>query len=657
MKQGQITMFIIIGIILLFSIGFVVYLTTQRAVKPVEAQTVVPEDVRPVYEFVQACANDIGKEGLGLLGMQGGFINLPGIIDRTPGAYVPLDSAGYFKVPLWYYEGEDRVPSTGFMERELSRYVNERLRECTGGFEPFAGRFTIVEEGNISTRTMITDEEVVLRITWPLALTAGDRTTKTQDYVVRMPARLKQMWQLANATMAMENKHAVFENVTIDLMAADGEHVPLDGLTFECGVKRWNVNEVRERIQRLLYYNIPATRIRNTDYFPFSARTSTYETLHKDYVRMTREAEQDKPLTPPKTEAPDDAYQYFKLFYDIGARPTDLKMGFEYQPDWGMQLNAQPNDGAVLKSNTGKGASRFLRYLCINQWHFTYDIIYPVKVSVRDDRAFNGDGFVFQFAFPVIISDNEAARRTFGLKRFTSMDFGAPEFCTTYGDTLADIRALGAIEGVPVLMELDGAHITFDCLSQTCDLGTTSADAGVYRLSAYLPSGCANPFITASKEGYLSETEQLLGDRLDLRLTKLQDMRVRFVVHPYHGQTKTWGAVRDLRKDERVSLRVALVNTSFEQFIGFPTVNETLQVAQDTAHYDIDAVLLLRDNQIGGYHAPLLKIPYDDVAGKETAVIHVVEYLPAAITDEQKLDMIAYVMDGDYRETLRPEFE
>jgi hypothetical protein len=659
MKKGQLTVFIIIGLILLVSAGLVLYLTTQRVVKPIEEEIIVPEDVRPVYEFVQGCANDAAREGLGLLGLQGGFIRLPGIIERTPTAYIQIDTFNAFKVPLWYYEGEDRTPSLGYMEREISRYVNERLKECTGAFEPFQERFAVVEQANATTRTMIADNEVILRISWPLALTMPDRTTRIQDFVVRMPVRLKQMWEVASAIMAAENERAFFENATIDLMAADTDHIPTDGFTIECGVKRWRLSEVQDRLQRLLYYHIPTTRIQNTNYFPFAEGMGTYETLHKEYMRMGRELNAGKDPKPPKITAPDDAYQYFKFFYDVGMRPTDLRVGFEYQPAWGMQLNAQPNEGPVLKSNSGKGPGKFLRFLCINQWHFAYDVIYYVKASVRDDKAFGGEGFVFQFAFPVLINDNAPERLAFGQKRFQSLDFGAPEFCTTYGDRLVEIRALGAIEGVQVLMELPDVAITYACFDQECELGSTTAEEGMYKLTRYLPRGCANPLITATKEGYLPATKQALAgeDRIDLELKKLQDMELKFVVHPYHGQTQTWGQPRPIKETERVSLQVSMINATFDQFLGFPTTNETLQLVQDTAYYDIDALLFLRENQIGGYNAAALRIPYSAIEGKTTAVIRLVEYLPVAITDEQRVNMISYIMEGDYRDALQPTFE
>jgi hypothetical protein len=512
-----------------------------------------------------------------------------------------------------------------------------------------------------------------VRVTWPLVLATPERTTRIKDFIIRLPVRLKQMWELANATLAAENQHAMLENLTIDLMAADRSHIPLDDFSVECGVKRWSLPEIQQRLQRLLYYNIALTRIKNTAAWPFSASTSTYEGLRKEAARMTRELEQDKIPTLSK-QAPEDAFQYFRQTYDVGARPTDLVLGIEYQPEWGMYLNADPHDGTVLKSNSGRGQG-MLNYLCINQWHFSYDIIYPVKVSIRDNKAFAGQGFVFQYAFPVIINHNAPERVAFGYRRFETQDFGAPEFCTTYGDNLVDVHVLGELEGVPVLFELDGANITYRCFTQECDLGATKDEGGIYRLLTHLPRGCTNPLLTATKTGYLPATRQLRSgtDRIDIPLKKLQEFQPHFVVHPYHGASNTWGVPRELTSNERVSMRISLLNSTFEQYVGFPTLNQSIQLVQaasaeqtglhslrlvqDTATYGMDAMLFLRDNQIGGFSSENLTIQYDTIAGKSKMIIHIVEYLPVAVTDEQKLKMIAYLIEGDYRDELQPTFE
>src|SRR5574341_2475565 len=96
-KRGQITIFIIIGIVLLLSVGVALYFYQARVTEPIKRLVAVPEEVQQIYDYVATCANQIGKDGLLIMGTQGGYINIPPIIDRNPNAYVAADPAGISK--------------------------------------------------------------------------------------------------------------------------------------------------------------------------------------------------------------------------------------------------------------------------------------------------------------------------------------------------------------------------------------------------------------------------------------------------------------------------------------------------------------------------------------------------------------------------------
>ena len=75
-----------------------------------------------------------------------------------------------------------------------------------------------------------------------------------------------------------------------------------------------------------------------------------------------------------------------------------------------MYLTARPSDGVKLQSNLGHGNRDYLSFICVNAYHFTYDVTYPLLVSITDPDAFKGDGYTFRFSFPVIIDHNEGKR-------------------------------------------------------------------------------------------------------------------------------------------------------------------------------------------------------------------------------------------------------
>jgi len=66
-KRGQITLFIVIGVLILIIVGIFLYV---RA--PVDEEE-VPRDVAPVKVFVEECLEDIGKEAVIENSIQGGY--------------------------------------------------------------------------------------------------------------------------------------------------------------------------------------------------------------------------------------------------------------------------------------------------------------------------------------------------------------------------------------------------------------------------------------------------------------------------------------------------------------------------------------------------------------------------------------------------------
>lgn len=654
-KRAQVTIFIIIGVILLLSTVLVIYLASRQVARPFEEEIIVPEDVKPVHEFITNCLYQTSKRGVSLMGQQGGFAYVPAIISNTFEAHLKLDPMGNFVIPFWYFEGEDRTPSISFMENELQRYVYENLRDCLGGLESFQEQYEIVEKEDFLPSVTIAEEDVIVRMKWPLQLATFNRTTMIENYIARLPVKLKKAHEVASKVMKYENEAMFFENFTIDTLSIDPE-IPTDDLRFECKRRQWHIDDIKKRLQKVLFYNIPIIRVENTNYIPFNTKRKYYEQLDKDRERMLEElSEGAEEPTPPKY-TPSDAIEFFKYRIDAGISPNDLRASFDYQPEWGMRLSAVPNTGGVLKSNMGKGNQRYLGFLCINQWHFTYDVIYPVRMTVKDDSAFAGEGFVFQMAFPVLVNDNIAERKYFGVRQFHPVVFDRP-FCEVTGDDIVDLRATGFTEASPVESEMDNVTMTFRCLTEECVLGTTYADGGYYRLRTTVPQACINPIIVAEKEGYLPAEGVLAGDALSLPMKKLKAFDAAVVVHPYKAYSKSWGVPRyTMYKAEKAVVRVSLQGYPFDQYIEIPGNNTVVELVEGREKYSFDVILTSGDNPIGGYTARDVEIGYLDFANADTLELHVFEYVPNPISDKLKIDMYEYMFSGNYTEMLEPTF-
>ncbi len=691
MKKGQITVFIIIGIILLLSAAIAIYFYQQKATESIKRVVAVPQEVQKVYDYVATCVDQIAKDGLIIMGTQGGYITIPTAIEKNPNSYISGDPAGISKIPMWYYEGEERTPTLEYMQRDLALYVKQNLPDCVGNFTSFQPQYEITPTSEILPVITFTDSEVIVEVKWQLDIKALDKVIKLTEFVSTFPLQLKNIWELASKTMEVENKQGWFENLTIDLMSSN-EKIPMSGTEFSCGTKKWHLNSVKTEIQNMLYYNLPYVRVQNTQYPAPLENIGVYEDL-KEQAQDIRDdlAAGKEPDWPEST--PPDAFEMNRMMLNAGIKETNLKAGFTYLPEWQLLVNAQPNQGGILSSADMKGARKYLRFFCMNQWHFAYDLIYPIKMTIRDDQAFNGEGYNFQIAFPVIIDDNEESRLFFGLRKFVIPDTGA-EFCTNFGTQQLDVRASGFVEGGVFAEELEDVNITYRCVNQECKLGKTYSDgSGAVRLSAYLPQGCANPTIIATKEGYLQGQAIATGKDVEILLTKLQHMNYIIRVHPYREvadkenpaivKESKWyptPAYTRFTKTMHATISITLRNGALDQYKLYPAnttaakgegtyelagaeMKNELDLVWGEAQYDVDILLFKGNTPVGGYHAENLTISYEEIAGKSNAVFNVIEYQPLPTTSEQQAGMFLFLYERGlgpegqpYEEALRPTF-
>ncbi len=695
-NRAQITIFIIIGIVILLSLGTVIYFYQQRATAPIKKIVAVPEDIQQIYDYVNTCIDQIGKDGIIILGAQGGYIEIPAVIDRNPNAYVASDPLGIAKTVMWYHEGEGRTPTLDYMQRALALYIKQNLPDCVGNFDAFKERYEITPKSDILPIVSFTDTEVIIEVKWQLDIKTQERQAELNEFVTDYQVKFKPAWELASKAMDEENKQGWFENLTIDLISSN-PRIPVSGMEFSCGPKKWHLEQVKREIQLMLYYNFPYIRVENTNYPPPLESIRTYENLKEAAADIRKDLEAEKEPDWPDN-APPDAFEMNRMMFNTGTKKSDLKAAFTYQPEWPLYVNAQPNKGGILSTTQMKGARKYLSFLCINQWHFAYDMIYPVKMTVRDDTAFNGEGFNFQMAFPVIIEDNEESRTFFGLKRFVIPDTGA-DICETVGGQRIDIRTTGFVEGSPVAEELEDTNVTWQCVNQECLLGKTYSDgSGAIRLNTYIPQGCSNPAILASKEGYIPKREYVRDEHAEIMMTKLKKLPYTIMMHPYYEEVskdnptkatkQKWleeQAYSKFTKTMHATVSISLRgNESYDQYKSYPAsleavtpqekgayeLAEIADVATDDvefvygdAQYDIDIIVFKGNTPVGGYHAENMTITYDETAGATNAVFHVVEYRPLPVEDYQQAGMFIFLyergkyLDGTpYHEALRPTF-
>lgn len=628
-KRGQVTIFIIVGIILMFSVALFLYFRNISI--PLSELEDVPSAYTPVQNYAQACVGMLSKRAIVLLGVQGGYLQLPQKIASNPDSYVSIVPNGEIKLPYWYYHGESRVPSIKEMENAIATYVSTNLMSCLQNFTPLRQQFVITPVGDITSLTIIGEDDVTVRTMYPLSVQrAGEtETVSITKFTAHIPVHLRRMYELAADIMQAENQGLLFENLTIDLMALGPgdppEGIPFSDLAFNCGALKWQKSRVEQNIKRRLFYNLPRISFANT---------------HAD--------------------PPDDLYAANNLYLDVTDDDyADLRAGVYYSPDWNFLMNVRPSRGDIMSSDFGKGNEKYLSYICINIYHFTYDLEYPIQVILRDESAFDGDGYDFSFATPVIINHNQGDRESAGFAVFEAPAGNDQGYC----DVLEDKETIVYAKDATTFDDINRINITFNCVDTfRCPLGQTHPDGQVYRLRSRLPSFCTPGSLEAEGAGYIMAKEDVTNSlATTILLTPKKSFALEIMKRTMTGDAI--GAPKPL--DEGEEAFVYLTTDAFPEFTQYKKLpldpdsapeEAMLDLAKGDVTYHLDLLMVDKDDHLlGGFRGNWTPDKYS-FDGVDTITLYALEKVPPPTSEEAQARLFIQLENETLQRQLQPTF-
>ncbi len=122
-KKAQLTVFIILGLFILASVGLFSYFQSEWY-----KYKDLPEQFIPVAKYAEQCVEDVALQGIFQAGLNGGHI-YPKYEEEQ--AYL---DAGY-QIPYWYLAGEDRSVTLQQLQVDLNQYMNNEIKNCLGNFD------------------------------------------------------------------------------------------------------------------------------------------------------------------------------------------------------------------------------------------------------------------------------------------------------------------------------------------------------------------------------------------------------------------------------------------------------------------------------------------------------------------------------------------
>lgn len=494
-KKGQVTFFVIIGILIVLG-GVLVVINIKNYQE--ESKVNFPVEHQVVVNFINNCLKQTSEEGLRLLGEHGGYTKEPETtLNPVDSEAVDFSGAG---VVYWSYLKSNndcrecefsskkpflyKIQGSPSIEGELDSYVKENLPGCINNFDSLKQQGYILSVGGeIIPNSKVTENTVRVDLKFPVRSEKGS-VALIEDYSIDLPVNLKRMYNLASNMTSQSENEKFLEHFTMNLIAGfsgtkENNLPSISETTFESGKGTiWQEQEVERKVKGVLSTYVQGVTVENSiSYKSRPSLTTAYsQKIYDDMIIPSSK---------------------------VGSA-ENLDVDFDYL-EWPIYFYLGCNGACRPESITSNLGMPFN----LQRYNFVYDISYPVVVTINDPKAFNDEGYSFRFALESNVRNNKALE---GKSQATgSIGYNyALQSISTDSSQLCDIEKrnsgfveISAKDSFGSLLE--DATISFSCGEETCNIGSTD-DSG--KLKSRFPI-CLNGQISIIKKNHIAKRKAI----------------------------------------------------------------------------------------------------------------------------------------------------
>ncbi|MBD3355385.1 hypothetical protein GF361_05375 [Candidatus Woesearchaeota archaeon] len=507
-KKAQITVFIIVGILVLLvasGVFYFRYITVREEIPVIPVIEDVPAQAIPVKDYIEECVFQKAEEALRKLGNQGGYVNLEsaGIsipdINPTETYGVSLFSNSDIKVPYWWYlESQNNCGSdipcefnsqrpelkgTGnTMESQVRNYVLDNLDDCLD-FSAFEDQgYEIETKGRPSATAVVGRNDISVYVEYPIEVQTEQARTDIEQFYVSLPLNLRKIYEFATEITNSQMNSSFLEQQAINVIAYfqgldENMLPPSSEMTFEMGGGTiWSVQKVKKDLESMLMTYIPGLQV------PY---TLNYE----------RRAYPNNPLK--------EHIYGMEIPVNLNRSYDDLEIRFDYL-GWPTYFNA--GSGGIIKPQS---MTFWFFPSGMQEYKTNYDLSFPSLITITDPSAFNNKGYSFRFALEGNLRNNRPIDSNFQFTEGGST-FQESLFCNLNQRNSGNItfNIINAVTGEP----LEDVGVTYACGEDSCFIGKTDQNGNF--IEKFPP--CIEGIISFTKYNYFIPA-QFLTAELDLR--------------------------------------------------------------------------------------------------------------------------------------------
>lgn len=543
-KKSQVTIFIILGLIILVTASMFFFIDGESSEDPLrtvqEQQPSQFAGQTEIGSYVDTCLQDSVLQGLEIMRLQGGYIVIPEdiktlkvkdldnkqikLIDGSLKVVIDENGPGN-SVPFWIEKDKVAVPSPEHIGLQLDRYLFFEVNKCLNDFKPFKEQGFQVSYGPVETIVEV-GNSVITTLNLPIEAKKEDLEISLNKFVFSAPINLEDLQDISYSIAAYQNSFGFLEDHTKNLISL---HSGLDAnklppffrsiINTDCNSIEWSKQTSKERLKKILEENVPEIRIDKTDYNPIEYKDLMSKGVYESFI------------------------------YDFLNKNQDsTQVSFNYNPEWGfMEYDILPSRGDALIPNIVEKDIPLVSKFCVLEYENKYTLNYPVLarvnnkessgINIKSSSLIKNAGFEMQYFMDSYICGNQ--EKTCRTRPNVEVDLQSiseefdveiiPEtqFCDPEQRTSEDISLefSDASDGSGI----EGLNLYYFCgnYQNNCFIGRTNNQGTII---AKFPQ-CVNGILHASKKNYSGLMEQLsiYGDyakSFSYQLMPLKDVEV-----------------------------------------------------------------------------------------------------------------------------------
>lgn len=200
-KKGQITIFVILGLIIVVGVIIIFLL-----IRPPEVRLL---DENNPQAFVESCTREAVEEALEILSKQGGDIDPKGSLQYDD------EEIAYLCYNFNYYERciNQRPLLIEHIENEITRYITPKVNDCFFNLESgLRGRYEI-ETSKMELRTILQPQTVFVEIDKKFKITRNDEVRNFEGFKMSMSHPIYDLAEVAMEIANQESKYCNFDEL------------------------------------------------------------------------------------------------------------------------------------------------------------------------------------------------------------------------------------------------------------------------------------------------------------------------------------------------------------------------------------------------------------------------------------------------------------